>query len=126
VLYKLNKNVSVYTGIVRLKAEENANVSYTDGSPSETESYSTKTKNKIQFGVIGSTKLAEKTTAYAQVGVASNFTNWKVGVSQEIAPNVEFNVDYRRLKAKKLDFGGDDGNFDATSKGVGFGVTYKF
>jgi predicted porin len=126
VLYKLNKNVSVYTGLVRLKAEENANVSYTDGSPSETESYSTKTKNKIQFGVIGSTKLAEKTTAYAQVGVASNFNNWKVGVSQEIAPNVEFNVDYRRLKAKKLDFGGDDGNFDVSSKGIGFGITCKF
>ncbi|SDF11326.1 outer membrane beta-barrel protein [Sporomusa acidovorans] len=126
VLYKLNKNVSVYTGLVRLKAEENANISYTDGSPSEFESNTTKTKNKIQFGVIGSTKLAEKTTAYAQVGVASNFTNWKVGVSQEIAPNVEFNVDYRRLKAKKLDFGIGDGEFDVSAKGVGFGVTYKF
>ena len=126
MLYKLNKNVSVYTGLVRVKAQEDANVSYTDGSPSETESYSTKTKNKIQFGLVGSTKLAEKTTAYAQVGVASNLTNWKVGVSQEIAPNVEFNVDYRRLKAKKLEFKGEGEQFDATSKGVGFGVTYKF
>lgn len=126
VLYKLNKNVSAYTGLVRLKATENANVSYTDGSPSETESSSTKTKNKIQIGLIGSTKIADKTTAYVQVGVASNFTDWKVGVSQEIAPNVEFNVDYRGLKAKKLDFGGDDGKFDVSSKGIGFGVSYKF
>ena len=126
VLYKLNNNLSVYTGLVRFKASENANISYNDGSPSEFESNTTKAKNKIQFGVIGSTKLAEKTTAYAQVGVASNFTNWKVGVSQEIAPNVEFNVDYRRLKAKKLDFGIGDGEFDVSAKGIGFGITCKF
>ena len=126
VLYKLNKNVSVYTGVVRVKAQENANVSFTDGSPSVTESYSTKTKNKIQFGLVGSTKLADKTTAYAQVGVASNFTNWKVGVSQEISPNLDFNVDYRGVKAKKLEFEGEAEKFDATSKGFGFGVTYKF
>lgn len=126
VLYKLNKNVSVYTGLVRLKGQENANITYTDGSPSESESYTTNSKNKIQFGIIGSTKLAEKTTAYAQVGVASNFTNWKIGVSQELTPNFEFNVDYRGLKAKKLEFVSEGEQFEATSKGFGFGVTCKF
>ncbi|SFM28439.1 hypothetical protein [Pelosinus propionicus] len=126
VLYKLNKNVSAYTGLVRLKADESANVSFTDGSPSATESYSSKTKNKIQFGLIGSTKLAEKTTAYAQVGVASSFTNWKIGLSQEISPNLEFNVDYRGLKAKKIEYESEGERFDVTAKGVGFGVSYKF
>ena len=124
ILYKLDKNLFAYTGLVSIKAEENANVSYTDGSPSENESYSSKTKKKVQFGLIGTTKLSDKTTAYAQVGVAKDFTNWKVGVSQEIAPNLELNVDYRGLKVKKLDV--DDEKFDVTSKGLGFGVTYKF
>lgn len=79
VLYKLDKNLSVYTGIVSLKG----NVDAEGGSPSSS------SKNKVQFGLIGGTKLGDKTTAYAQVGVASSFTNWKVGVSQEIAPNLE-------------------------------------
>jgi opacity protein-like surface antigen len=126
VLYKLNKNLSAYTGLVRIKAEENANVSYTDGSPSESESYGTKTKNAMQFGLIGTVKLAEKTTAYAQVGVASNFTNWKIGVSQAISSNLDFNVDYRGVKAKNLKFQGEDEKFDASAKGIGFGITYKF
>lgn len=77
VLYNLDKNVSDYTGIVSLKG----NVDAEGGTPSSS------SKKKLQFGVMGSTKLGDKTTAYAQVGVASSFTNWKVGISQEVAPN---------------------------------------
>ena len=116
VLYKVDKNLSVYTGIASIKGKVDS-----DGG-----SFSNSSKNKVQFGLIGSTKLAEKTTAYAQVGFASNLTNWKVGVSQEIAPNLELNVDYRRTQAKKLDFGTGIGDVDMTAKGLGVGVTYKF
>lgn len=114
VLYKLDKNVSAFAGLVKVKGEVSA-----DG-----DSISSNSKNKVQFGLIGSTKLADKTTAYAQVGFASDYTNWKVGVSQEIAPNLEFNVDYRRINAKKLNFA--DTDIDVTTKGIGVGVTYKF
>ncbi|WP_371380577.1 hypothetical protein [Sporomusa aerivorans] len=124
VLYKLNKNLSVYTGLVSVKAQENATITYTDGSPTENETYTSKTKKAMQFGFVGSTKIADKTTAYAAVGVASNFTNWKVGLSQEISPNIDFNVDYRGVKVKELESDGE--KFDASSKGFGFGVTYKF
>ena len=87
---------------------------------------SSSSKNKLQFGIMGSAKLGEKTTAYAQVGVASSFTNWKIGVSQEIAPNVEFNIDYRRTQAKKMKFDNGLGDVDMTAKGIGVGVSYKF
>jgi opacity protein-like surface antigen len=118
VLYKIDKNVSAYTGVVRVKGNVNS-----DGN-----GFSSNTKNKMQFGLVGSTKIADKTTAYAVVGVASDYTNWKVGVSQEIAPNLEFTVDYRRLQAKKLTFdvAGTPLDADVTVKGLGFGVGYKF
>jgi opacity protein-like surface antigen len=118
VLYKIDKNFSAYTGVVRVKGNVNS-----DGN-----GFSSDTKNKVQLGLIGSTKIADKTTAYAVVGVASDYTNWKIGVSQEIAPNLEFTVDYRRLQAKKLTFdvAGTPLNADVTVKGLGFGVGYKF
>lgn len=116
VLYKVDKNLSVYTGIASVKGNFNS----TNGNPESD------TKNKIQFGVIGSTKLAEKTTAYAQAGLASNLTNWKIGVSQEVAPNVELNLDYGSLQVKKMAFNNGMGDVDMTSKGFGFGVSYKF
>jgi len=116
VLYKLDKNVSAFAGLVKVKGE------ITDDG----DSMSSNSKNKVQFGLIGSTKLSEKTTAYAQVGVASSFTNWKIGISQEIAPNLELNVDYRRTQAKKMSFDNGLGDVDVTAKGLGLGVSYKF
>ena len=123
VLYKLDKNISAYAGLVRLKATANQTVDVSGISTGSSDS--SDTKNKIQFGLVGSTKIADKTTAYASIGVASDFTNWKIGLSQEIAPNVEFNVDYRNLKAKSLAIN-NIGDVDVTAKGVGFGVSYKF
>lgn len=116
VLYKLDKNVSAYVGMVNLKGTINDEGSGTSSS----------SKNKMQFGLLGSTKLADKTTAYAQVGFASSYNTWKVGVSQEIAPNLEFNVDYRRTQAKKMNFDNGLGDVDMTAKGLGLGVSYKF
>lgn len=116
VLYKLDKNVSAYVGMVNLKGTINDEGSGTSSS----------SKNKMQFGLIGSTKLTDKTTAYAQVGFASSFDTWKVGISQEIAPNVEFNIDYRRTQAKKMNFDNGLGDVDMTNKGIGVGVSYKF
>lgn len=121
VLYKADKNISVYTGIAQVKGKIN---SY--GSAYDLASFESNNKNKLQFGLIGSAKLADKTTAYAQVGVASDFTNWKLGVSQEVAPNLELNVDYRRVEAKKMNFNGGIGDVDITTKGFGIGVSYKY
>ncbi len=124
VLYKLNDNLSAYTGLVRLSG--NNGVKDVLNNVTTEQSFDMNTKNKIQFGLVGSTKIADKTTAYAQVGVASDYTNWKIGLSQEIAPNIELNLDYRRLEAKELRYSGTNNSIDATIKGFGFGATYKF
>lgn len=116
VLYKIDKNVSLYTGIASVKGKIDS-----DGG-----SYSNSSQNKLQFGVIGSAPIGSKTTAYAQLGLASNLTNWKVGISQEVAPNVELNIDYQHVQAKKLAFNDGIGNVDMTSKGLGIGLTFKF
>jgi hypothetical protein len=114
VLYQIDKNISAYTGIIKSKG-----VGILDGI-----SIPSDEKSKMQFGLIGSTKIADKTTAYASFAVASDITNWKIGVSQEIAPNLDFNVDYRNLKVKNIT--GNGWNDDVTAKGLGYGVTYKF
>ena len=116
VLYKLDKNVSAYVGMVNLKG----NINDEGSGPSSS------SKNKMQFGLMGSTKLADKTTAYAQVGFASSYNTWKIGISQEVAPNLELNIDYRRTQAKKMSFDNGLGDVDMTAKGIGVGVSYKF
>lgn len=131
VLYKLNKNIAAYTGVVNLKGTMDNHMNIGGYSMSQSASGS---ENKVQFGLIGSTKIAAKTSVYGQVGVASDLTNWKVGVAQEIAPNVDFNIDYRYLSAKKLTLNATDpitgnpitANTDCTTKGIGFGISYKF
>lgn len=126
VLYKLDKNLSVYTGLVRLKSTMTGHGTTGNGSDAYTEHGSSDTESRLQLGLVGSSKIADKTTAYASLGVASHFTNWKVGLAQEIAPNLELNVDYRKLDAKKVNFPGE-GDVDIKVKGgLGFGVSYKF
>jgi len=117
VLYKIDDNVSAYMGVVQSKwtiSDDSSGSSSTDN------------KNKIQFGLIGSTKIADKTTVYASFAAGSDLTNWKVGLSQEIAPNIDLNVDYRSLKVKNLTGNDFTDKVDIAAKGLGLGVTYKF
>lgn len=116
VLYKVDQNVSIYTGIMKTKGEANVN---------GLGSGSTKESSNLQLGLIGSTKLAEKTTAYASVGTGKDLMSWEIGVGQEIAPNVQFNVNYREVKANKLEIDSTN-NLDGKAKGLGLGITYNF
>lgn len=118
VLYKMSgsddANVSAFLGMVTTKGVLNNTVT----------EFTSDSKNKLQFGFVASMKLADKTSAYAGAGFANDYTSWKLGVSQEVAPNVELNLDYRNAKAKKLVFPGS--NVDIEAKGLGFGLSYKF
>ena len=115
VLRKVTDNVSIYAGVMRTKAE----FEDTLDSP-----FSSNSKNKWQLGLVGSTQIADKLTGYASVGAGKDLTSWQIGVAYEVAPNVDFNVDYRQIKVDNLKFVGED--FDVKAKGLGFGVTYKF
>lgn len=118
ILYQLDNNLSLYTGVIKAKGSVNNSRIPIPITADD--------KSKMQIGLIGSTKIGDKTTAYASLGVASDITNWKIGVSQEIAPNLEFNVDYRNTKITSVKYSGINDSFDVTSKGLGYGITYKF
>lgn len=124
ILYKLDKNLAVFAGWANAKGE----ITFTDYPGFN---FTTKTKNLWQVGFVGNTAIADKTTLWASAAFgSSSMTNWEVGVSYEFAPNFEFNVNYREFKAD--DFTGTSTNgtamrlTTAKSKGLGFGVTYKF
>lgn len=123
VLYKVDKNVAVFTGLVNAKGR------LTFSNP--TLNFSTKSKNLWQIGLIGSSPIADRTTLWASVAARnSNMVNWEIGASYGFAPNLELNVNYRQFKAN--DFTGYLSNGSAVnvsevkSRGLGFGVTYKF
>jgi hypothetical protein len=70
--------------------------------------------------LVASTELAPKTTLYGMAAAGANLTNFGVGISYEIAPHLELDVNYREIEAKKVS------NTDLKAKGLGFGITYKF
>jgi len=128
ILYKIDKNISFYTGIIKASSSITGadNGTITDYPYS----YTADAKNAMQFGLIGNTKIGAKTTAYASFAVASDITDWKIGVSQQITPNLEFNLDYRNIKVNDISYTEDNANYkftrDVTSKGLGYGITHKF
>ncbi|MDR1702051.1 MAG: porin family protein [Sporomusaceae bacterium] len=115
VLYSLTPQVSAFIGYVSAKGNiyaENYIGPNIDASSSRT--------NTWQVGVLGNAPLAEKVSAYGVFGAGSKWLNYEIGLSYAFTENVEFNVDYRYVKAKDLD------EVDFRTKGFGFGVTYKF
>lgn len=110
VLYKLDKNVSAFTGIVRYQHYFTNINSITSG-----QDY----KNKWQVGLVGSTNVWKKTDAYGVAALGNDYRNWEIGLSYAIAKDIDFNLSYRDAKFK-------DNSADITTKGYGFGVTYKF
>jgi hypothetical protein len=124
ILYKLDKNVAIFTGYVTAKGE----MSFSN-YPGK--NFTTKSKNLWQFGVVASTPIGEKTTLWASAAAGTNsLTNLEIGVGYEIAPNLELNVNYREIKASDFTGTSSDGSAvttkDLKAKGPGFGITYKF
>ncbi|MDR3561110.1 MAG: outer membrane beta-barrel protein [Negativicutes bacterium] len=117
VLYKLDKNLAAYAGLVTAKGTF-ADLTFPGNSGG------TNTRNFWQVGLVGSTEIAKRTTLWANVAAGTDLTNWGVGVSYAFTPSWELNVDYRDFQAKNLTIPG--GKVDGKAKGVGIGVTYKF
>lgn len=115
LLYRLNKNTAAFAGYHRAKF----NIS---------DSVSTPNKNTLQAGLIGNIEIAKKTDVYGIVGFGKDLVNYEVGISYELAKDIEFNVDYRYKKVKNLSdtIGSFSYKDDVTAKGVGCGITYKF
>jgi predicted porin len=126
ILYKLNKNVAVFAGMAKVKGtigQSHSTGYYVDAA------ISSDTKQCFQVGMVGSTQVADKTTLWGSVGTGSKITNWEIGAGYEFAPNWEFNINYRKLKAQDLRYTppfGPSMIADNTAEGFGLGVTYKF
>ena len=122
VLYKMGKNINAFAGLVN--AQVTLGQSISDGPSME---IGTPTKKYLQVGVVASTQIADKTTLWGSVGVGRHLTNLEVGVGYEFAPNWEFNVNYRNLNVKNLQYMmTSEYSLDQKAKGFGYGITYKF
>lgn len=127
VLYQINPNVSAFAGWTKAIAKNNLSLDY--GPSSSNITYSEKnsvkdSKNGLQMGIIGQTKLADHLTGWASVGAGTKLMSYEVGLGYDIAKNTEFNVFYRYNKYKEFNFGAED--LDVKTKGFGAGVTLKF
>lgn len=118
VLYKLNENYTVFTGLVQAKSKYN--LSGLGGLEGDT-------KSNWQVGVTGQSPLADKLTGYATVAAGADTSSWKLGLAYAVNKNTDFDLFYAENKYNKVNFyGGLDLDADYKVKGLGYGVTYKF
>lgn len=123
VMYKIDKNFSAFTGIVRA----NPSFKYNDNDFDVT--LRGHDKNIWQFGVVATKPLNNDFTTYGIASLGSDYRNWEVGLGYKMTKELEFNVNYRDMKVEDMKLGsvfGTDVNTDTRVKGWGFGVTYNF
>ena len=142
VLYNLNKNWNAFVGSVRYKggvaASGSASIDGWSGGLTIPELWSDD-QDTVQFGFVGSYKIAKKTNLWGLASFGSDYRNWEAGLSYDIGKDVQFNVSYRDTKFDGLKFAGAHINApaglesshagvttDVTVKCWGFGLTYKF
>lgn len=126
VLYKVNKNLSAFTGYVN--AKPSASVSATNGEESVGVSLTGHNKHIWQVGLMGTVPIKDKFTAYGIAAVGNDYHNLEAGVGYQITKDLDFNVNYRILKVEKMDVANYDGytlTTDTKVKGWGFGLTQK-
>ncbi len=119
LLYQLDKNLSVFAGYHRAVWR-----AYRSTPFSETED-----KGSFQGGIIASTKVMDKLTAYTVLGFGSNVANYELGLSYAVSPNVEVNVEYRDMRVKGMAFKAPFAGETITNsefRGIGYGLTFKF
>jgi opacity protein-like surface antigen len=135
VLYKLDKNFFLFTGLVRATPSVKLSVGgeYYGDTFGGNIAIQGHDKNIWQFGLQAVAPIADKFNAYGIVSFGSDYRNWEAGLGYEVAKNLELNVNYRDMKIDNMTMGGisiNDQSYDVKSdaqiKGWGFGVTYKF
>lgn len=89
------------------------------------------TKNSFLLGlttVYGLDK-DERLKAYLDLGFGNKARGWNLGMSYQVAKNLDFDLGYKWYKAKDMTYVSEFGdiiNCDITSKGVYLGMTYRF
>ena len=75
-------------------------------------------KNVVQGGVIGTKKLNERTTFFANMGGGENVTNIEFGFSYQLQPGWEVSTVYRHLTVEKIHQYDDKLNLRCISLGL--------
>lgn len=114
ILYKLDKNLSAFAGWHQARLTTNA------------PGFSLPSKSTWQVGLIGTTELGKKTTLYGIVGAGSSLLNAEAGFAYALAKDLDVNLFYRYKRIDDLKVDGYSGDIDATVKGFGLGLTYRF
>ncbi len=119
LLYKLDKNFTVFTGMNQAKS-----IYHINGAGD----FTGNTKNNWQIGVTGQTSLGDKVTGYATIAAGQDTSSYKIGASYAIDKNVDFDIFYGENKYNKVKYDSTlaSATADYTVKGLGYGVTYKF
>jgi opacity protein-like surface antigen len=129
-LYKINKNFTAFTGIV--KAAPSAKLSLTVPPVSGDIAIAGHDKNIWQFGLQAVAPFADKFTGYGIAAFGSDYRNLEAGIGYQLSKDVELNVNYRDMKIDDMTMVGlnipplGDVTSDVHQKGFGFGLTYKF
>lgn len=121
ILYKVDKNFTVFTGVNTVKSEYSVGGLDLDGD-SET---------NWQLGVTGQAPIGKNLTGYATVAAGQDSHSWKIGAAYAIDKNLDFNLFYAENKYNKVKYNdnlatGFGNDADYTVKGMGYGLTYKF
>lgn len=127
MLYKVDKNLSAFIGYTDAKASIQASGTV-NGIPSAGE-ISGKSVKGYQVGLIATTALDDKTTAYGVLGLGNKINSYEIGLGYALSKDVDLNLFYNDTKYKGLTLesnGVESGEFDYKVKGFGYGVTFKF
>lgn len=112
LLYKLDKNLSAFAGWHQARLTANQpGLAMPD-------------RSTWQLGLIGTAPLAKKTTLYGIVGAGGNLLSAEAGLSYALTRDLDANLFYRYKRIDNLRV--NDVDFDATVKGFGLGLTYRF
>lgn len=111
LLYKVEKNMSVFVGGVRHDYHT------ADDGPT----YVAPTQTSLHGGVIGTVELGKNVSAYGIIAIGTKSSHkYEAGISYKLTPKLDLDMYY---KAQQINI---DSSADVISKGMGMGVTYKF
>lgn len=110
LMYQFNPNVAVFAGYVhnRFKASN-------DGESAHL------SESGYQVGVLGTMKIAERTSAWASIGGGNKITAYEIGVGYDLTHNFDLDLFYNDTKYK-----GFKADSSAKTHGVNLGITYHF
>ncbi len=110
LMYQFNPNVAAFAGYVHNRFKVGTG-----------KSYGTTSESGYQVGILGSMKLAKRTSAWVSIGAGNKITAYEIGVGYDLTHNFDLDLFYNNTKYK-----GFDEDAEVKTHAVNLGVTYHF